>query len=196
MQMIINYLKLIPRLFYFIFNVLNYNFLSLRSIVFFSVRVQGKKYISIGRNSVVQRGGWLLALKIDNENPILSIGDNCAIGDYCHVISVRKVVFENDVLVANNVYISDNLHDYENINIPIKDQAVKFKREVVLQSGCWIGENVCIIGASVGKNSVIGANSVVTSDIGDYCIAVGSPAKVIKKYDLKSEKWLTVNANN
>lgn len=192
----IEYLKRIPNLFYFIFNFFKYKKLNIRAVLFLSTKVQGKKHISIGRNSVVQRGGWLLALKIDNENPILSIGDNCAIGDYCHITSVRKVVFENDVLVANNVYISDNLHDYQNINIPIKDQAVKFKGEVVLQSGCWIGENVCIIGASVGKNSVIGANSVVTSDIGDYCIAVGSPAKVIKKYDLKSEKWLSVNANN
>lgn len=192
----IEYFKRIPNLFYFLFNFFEYKKLNIRSVVFFSVRVQGKKNISIGRNSVIQRGGWLLAIKIDNENPILSIGDNCAIGDYSHITCVRKVVFENDVLVANNVYISDNLHDYENINIPIKDQAVNFKGQVVLKSGCWIGENVCIIGASVGKNSVIGANSVVTTDIGDYCIAVGSPAKVIKKYDLKSQKWLSVNKND
>lgn len=190
------YFKRIPNLFYFMFNFFKYKNLDIRAVIFFSTKIQGKKYISIGRNAVVQRGGWLLAIKIDNENPILSIGENCAIGDYSHIACVRKVVFENDVLVANNVYISDNLHDYENVNIPIKDQPVKFKKEVVLQSGCWIGENVCIIGASVGKNSVIGSNSVVTSDIGDYCIAVGSPAKVIKKYDLESGKWLTVKTNN
>ena len=178
------------------FNFFKYKNLNIRAVVFFSAKIQGKKHMSIGRNTVIQRGGWLLATKIDEHEPLLSIGDNCAIGDYCHIVSVRKVVFENNVLVANNVYISDNLHDYENVNIPIKDQPVKFKKEVVLQSGCWIGENVCIIGASVGKNSVIGSNSVVTSDIEDYCIAVGSPAKVIKRYDLKSEKWLSVNTNS
>lgn len=192
----IDYFKRIPHLFYFIINFFSYKNLNARAVIFFTVRVQGKKFISIGRNSVVQRGGWLLALKIDKNEPVLSIGENCAIGDFCHITSVRKVVLENDVLLANNVYISDNLHDYESITIPIKDQAVKFKKEVVLQSGCWIGENVSIIGASVGKNSVIGSNAVVTSDIGDYCVAVGSPAKVIKKYDLKSERWLSVNANN
>jgi acetyltransferase-like isoleucine patch superfamily enzyme len=192
----IEYFKRIPNLFYFIFNFFSFKKLNVRAVIYYSVKVQGKKYISIGRNSVIQRGGWLLALKINEIEAELAIGDNCAIGDYCHIAAVRKVVFENDVLIANNVYISDNLHEFENINIPIKDQAVKFKGEVVLQSGCWIGENVCIIGASVGKNSVIGSNSVVTSDIGDYCIAVGSPAKVIKKYDLKSEKWISVNTNN
>lgn len=158
-------------------------------MLFFSVRVQGKKYITIGRNSIIQRGGWLLAVKIDENEPVLSIGDNCDIGDYCHIVSVKKVIFEDDVLLANNIYVSDNLHGYEDINVAIKNQPVKFKKEVVLHSGCWIGENVCIIGASVGKNSIIGANSVVTSDIDDYCIAVGSPARVIKKYDLVTQKW-------
>lgn len=188
----IAYIKRIPNILYFLFNFIQYKKLNIRAVIFFSVRVQGKKYISVGRNSVVQRGGWLLSLKTDEKDPILTIGDNCAIGDFCHITSVRKVILEDDVLLANNIYISDNLHSYESIEIPIKDQPVKFKKEVVLKKGCWIGENVCIIGASVGKNSIVGANSVVTNDIDDYCIAVGSPAKVIKRYDFKSEKWISV----
>ena len=52
-----------------------------------------------------------------------------------------------------------------------------------------MGENVCIIGASVGKHCVIGANSVVTKDIPDYSIAVGTPAKIIKRYDFNKERW-------
>ena len=187
-----SYLKRVPNLLYFLIYFTRFKKLNIRAIVFFTNRIQGKKYITIGRNSVVQRGGWLLALKIDEHEPILSIGDNCAIGDYCHITSVRKVIFEDNVLLANNVYISDNLHGFENIKIPIKDQPIKFKKEVVLQSGCWIGENVCIIGASIGKNSIIGANSVVTTDIEDYCIAVGSPAKIIKKFDLVSKNWISV----
>lgn len=131
-------------------------------------------------------------MKIDQHDPILKIGDNCAIGDFCHITSVRKVILENDVLLANNIYVSDNLHSYESIDVPIKNQPVIFKKEVVLKSGCWIGENVSIIGASIGKNSIVGANSVVTADIDDYCIAVGSPAKVIKRYDFNSEKWISV----
>ncbi len=189
----IEYIKRVPFIVYFLCNWFKYKKLHFKSIINFSVRVQGKKNISIGSNSVIQRGGWLLALKIDAHEPDLSIGSCCAIGDYCHITAVRKVVLENDVLLANNVYISDNLHDYKNIQIPIISQPVLFKKEVILQSGCWIGENVCIIGASVGKNSVIGANSVVTNDIGDYCIAVGAPAKVIKKFDEVSQQWLSVS---
>jgi acetyltransferase-like isoleucine patch superfamily enzyme len=185
----IAYIKRIPNLLYFIFNFFNYKKLDIRAIVFFSVKVQGKSHVAIGRNSVIQRGGWLLALKIDEYEPILSIGNNCAIGDYCHITSVRKVIFENDVLLANNVYISDNMHGFEDVDVPIKDQPIKFKKEVVLHSGCWIGENVSIIGASVGKNSIIGANSVVTTDIPDYSVAVGIPAKVIKKFNHQEKSW-------
>ena len=90
------------------------------------------------------------------------------------------------MLTANNVYISDNSHDYENTEVPIISQPVKFKKRVQIGSGSWIGENVSIIGANVGKNSVIVANSVVTSDIPDYSVAVGAPAKVIKRVNQDS----------
>jgi acetyltransferase-like isoleucine patch superfamily enzyme len=73
---------------------------------------------------------------------------------------------------------------------------VIFKKEVIIGSGSWIGENVCIIGASVGRNSVIGCNSVVTKDIDDYCIAVGSPARVIKRFDFNTRQWILEKDNN
>jgi acetyltransferase-like isoleucine patch superfamily enzyme len=69
------------------------------------------------------------------------------------------------------------------------DQPVTFTRKVEIGSGSWIGENACIIGAKVGENSVIGANSVVTKDIPDYCVAVGIPARVIRKYNREKKVW-------
>lgn len=183
--------KILSVIFYLL-NFFQFKYINIRSRIFFSVRVQGKKFISIGVNSVIQRGGWLLATKIDEIDPILSIGNNCAIGDYTHIVAARKVIIEDDVLIANNVYISDNLHSYEDIKVPIINQCIKFKKEVVLKSGCWIGENVSIIGSNIGKNSVVGSNSVVVDDVPDYCVAVGIPAKVIKKFDLKSNQWVSL----
>ena len=55
----------------------------------------------------------------------------------------------------------------------------------------WIGENVCIIGASIGRHCVIGANAVVTKEIPDYCVAVGNPARVIKRYDFEQKDWVS-----
>lgn len=44
----------------------------------------------------------------------------------------------------------------------------------------------------IGKKSIIGAGSVVTKKIPEFCIAVGNPAKVIKKFDIKENKWKKV----
>lgn len=173
--------------------MLLYNYFDLKSVILFSVRVSGKKYISIGPNSTVQRQGWLLALKIDEHIPELTIGANCAVGDFSHIAAVRSIRIEDNVLIANKVYISDNVHAYEDVSQPVINQPVLFKSAVTIKSGAWIGENVCIIGASVGKNSIVGANSVVTTDIPDYCIAVGAPARVIKKYNFEIKQWVKVN---
>lgn len=152
-------------------------------------RVDGGRGICIGKGTFFQRGAWLYCHGIGNLDAALSIGDECVFGYNNHITSVRSVSIGDNVLTANNVYISDNIHEYEDITIPVMHQPVRFKRSVVIGAGAWIGENVSIIGASVGKNSVIGANSVVTRDIPDYCVAVGAPAVVIRRFDLQRQKW-------
>ncbi len=169
-----------------------FKFKGRNSYIFKGVRVDGAEYISIGENSTIQQFSWLYAGKHTEYTPELIIGDNCAIGDFAHITAVNRVVIEDSVLMANRVYISDNLHEFTNHEVPIIDQAVIYKNEVIIGKGAWIGENVCIIGASVGKNCVIGANAVVTKSIPDYSVAVGSPAKVIKKYNLEQKKWIKV----
>ncbi len=152
-------------------------------------RIDGGKGITIGDGAFFQRGVWLYCCGIDGIKASLSVGKGCVFGYNNHITSVREVIIGDHVLTANGVYISDNLHEYENINTPIMCQPVRFKRPVMIGSGAWIGENVSIIGANVGCNSVIGANSVVTRDIPDYCVAIGAPAVVIRQFDLELQKW-------
>lgn len=186
------YLKRIVYTLYYLANVGRFRYLSFKSIVYPTVRVQGGKFISIHGRTVVQRYGWLLAYKIDDVAPEIIIGNGCAIGDFCHITAVRRLEIEDDVLIANNVYISDNAHDFRDVTIPVIRQPVIHKGNVRIQSGTWIGENVCVIGASIGKNCVIGANSVVNKDIPDYSVAVGAPARVIKKFDFTTNSWISV----
>ncbi len=156
-------------------------------------RVDGIGSISIGDKSFFQRGVWLYCCGVGELNGSLIIGNGCVFGYNNHITSVHEVIIGDDVLTANNVYISDNIHEYEDITKPVMHQPVRFKKSVIIGAGAWIGENVSIIGASVGKNSVIGANSVVTKDIPDYCVAVGAPAVVIRQYDLHLQKWVDKN---
>jgi acetyltransferase-like isoleucine patch superfamily enzyme len=154
------------------------------------LKIDGGKNISIGNNCLIQYKTWLAALPLTGADKCqLVIEDGVVIGHFNHIYATKSIVIEKDALLADRVYISDNLHNYSNPMIPIKNQNIIQKNEVVIGSGCWIGENVSIIGASVGKNSMIGANSVVTKDISDYCVAVGIPARIIKRYNFKTNTW-------
>ncbi|MEQ3081946.1 hypothetical protein AAAZ65_15260 [Bacteroides cellulosilyticus] len=55
-------------------------------------------------------------------------------------------------MTADRVYISDNLHGYEDMSIPIKNQPIIQLGEVVIGEGSWLGENVCVLGAKIGKH--------------------------------------------
>ena len=152
--------------------------------------ITGSKRIFIGKNVFVRKNTWLAADPATGDaNCRLVIGDGTYIGNNCHIYASSLIEIGRKVLIADKVYLSDNIHSYENVNVPVIDQPVKQLNAVILKDGCWLGENVCVIGAVIGKNSVVGANSVVTNDIPDYCVAVGSPAVVIKRYNFETKQW-------
>lgn len=156
--------------------------------------INGKENISIGANVFIAYKTWLAALPLTGQKDCnLVIKDNCNIGNFNHIYCTKRIVLEKGVLTADKVYISDNLHGYEDINILIKDQPIRQINEVVIGEGSWLGENVCVLGVKIGKHCVIGANSVVTHDIPDYCVAVGSPAYIIKRYDFVTNTWKKTN---
>jgi acetyltransferase-like isoleucine patch superfamily enzyme len=84
------------------------------------------------------------------------------------------------------VYITDQNHGYERIDIPISMQTQPEKM-VSIGDGSWIGAGSVILpGSEIGKHVAIGANSVVNGVIPDFSVAVGSPARVVKRYSQES----------
>lgn len=163
-----------------------------RSFLLRPFRLDGSGDIEIGAETIVQRGGWLYCEGIEGIPALLKFGKGCILGQNNHIAAVREVIFGDSVLTANNVYISDNLHGYEDTSQPILRQPVRFKGAVFVGDGSWIGENACIIGARIGKNCVIGANSVVTHDVPDFSVVVGSPGRIIRQFDPASGEWRAI----
>jgi len=160
------------------------------------LKIEGCSNIVIGNRVNIEYKTWLAAVPHTGSLTCkLVIGNGTSIGHFNHIYATSRIVIGENVLTADKVYISDNLHSYDNINLPISKQPIKQVKEVYIGDGTWLGENVCIIGSSIGKGCVIGANSVVTKDIPDYCVAVGSPARIIKRYDTTSETWLKTTSN-
>lgn len=154
------------------------------------LKIDGPLNISIGEKVYIGYKSWLAALPLTGEKQCSLVIDNeCVIGNFNHIYCTKSIKLERGVLTADKVYISDNLHGYEDINILIKNQPIIQNGEVVIGEGSWLGENVCVLGVKIGKQCVIGSNSVVTHDIPDYCVAVGAPAHIIKRYDSTTQTW-------
>lgn len=120
-------------------------------------------------------------------------GNNIRIAHHFQISCANLVSISSDVNIAPFVFISDHNHKFEDPQIPINDQGISLDENasVIIGQGSWIGTKATIIGnVKIGKHCVVGANSVVTKDIPDYCVAVGSPAKVIRHYDFDSGKWI------
>ena len=119
-------------------------------------------------------------------------GKGCHIGDDVHIAAAEKVAIGDQCLFASKVFISDSGHGEYGSSHPSTDPNTRplSIAPVSIGSNVWLGENVCVLkGVSIGDGAVIGANSVVTKDIPPASIAVGSPAKVIKRFNEKTGKW-------
>lgn len=180
----------IKKLFFNIFYSHRFKHFGKRVSIHSPLHIYGEKNISIGDNVLVQYKSWLAAVPHTGDNQCeLQIGNGCVIGHFNEIYATKSIVIEDNVLTADRVYISDNLHGYDNPDIPILSQPIRQIGSVRIGEGSWIGVGATILGAKIGKHCVIGANSVVTKDIPDFCVAVGSPAKVIKRYNNLTHIW-------
>jgi len=156
------------------------------------LRIAHSEHMTIEENVYIDAYGYLIANTEFNRHPEFVIKSGTKIGNFNHISCANRLVIGKNVLTADRVYISDNFHIYDNIDIPIKDQSIGSKGEVIIGDNSWIGDGVTIISCKIGKNCIIGANSVVLKDIPDYSVAVGSPARVVKKYSFEDGKWKNV----
>jgi len=155
-----------------------------------------EKYISIGHDTLIGPDVALSAGMVPGQECIseivVSIGDRCLIGRGSGIVGHFSITIGNDVWTGHHVYITDQNHGYEDISRPISQQSQP-ERPVSIGDGSWLGFGVVVLpGVTIGKHVVIGANSVVTHDIPDYSVAVGSPARVVRRYD-NELGWVNVD---
>ena len=118
-------------------------------------------------------------------HPKLIIGNGVIMNYYCHIGVINEVIIGDNVLFGSHVLVTDHQHGIFNEkqkNLPWTERPLSSKGPVHIEDNVWLGDNVCVMpGVTIGKGSVIGANSVVTHNIPSYSMAVGIPAKVIKR---------------
>ncbi len=175
-------------------SILGFKYFGNNSIIKFPFIIFGKRYISIGNNVFIAENSGISVVKTYNGKiPLFEIGDNVSIGSNVFVTCIDKIKIENNVLISSRVFIGDNIHAYRDISRPIIEQGLEERGDVLIKEGAFLGINAIIMpGVTIGKNSVVGAGTVVTHNIPDFSVVVGNPGKIIKKYSFKNRQWLNV----
>jgi acetyltransferase-like isoleucine patch superfamily enzyme len=123
--------------------------------------------------------------------PIVTIGARTVIGKGSGIVGVDRIEIGADVWTGPNVYITDHDHGYEDVDVPI---GLQFGPHAPTRigDGSWLGAGAVVVGGvTVGRHVVIAAGAVVTSDLPDNCVAVGVPARVVRRY-VDGEGWQRV----
>lgn len=142
--------------------------------------------VSIGNNARIEGVQHYEAEKFD---PKIILNDGVTIQQNLHLTCAESIEIGKNTAIAANVTITDIHHPYDNIHLPIERQNITTK-PVYIGEGCKIYNNVVIMqGTKIGKHCTIGANSVVSGYFDDYCVIVGAPAKIVKKYNSDTEIW-------
>jgi acetyltransferase-like isoleucine patch superfamily enzyme len=165
-------------------------------LIRFPIDVRNKKNISWGVGLTTGVGNRIECFPKNKKEKTLFFGNNIQMNDYVHITAMESVKIGSNVLLASKIYISDCSHgsysgdendchpDIFPINRPL------YSKGVIIEDNVWLGEFVSVLpGVTIGKGTIVGANSVVSKSLPPYVIAVGSPAKPIKKYNFESQRW-------
>jgi acetyltransferase-like isoleucine patch superfamily enzyme len=143
-----------------------------------------KKFKKFGENSEFRPGAYAEACSK------IEIGNNVVIrpGTFLYADATfggGEIIIEDDVLLGGGIHFYTNNHKFDNTSIPIIDQGYptpSIGDSIRVQRGSWIGANAVILpGVTIGKNSVVGAGSIVTKSVPPRVVVAGNPAKILRQ---------------
>jgi acetyltransferase-like isoleucine patch superfamily enzyme len=144
-----------------------------RSVVQPPVRLVGERRIAVGDDVYVGAGSWLQTLDGYGSGVALELGDGTNISGGC---------------VLSAAVSADHGHAFEDTALPVLAQGFREARPVEIGDGAWLGENVVVCpGVRIGRGAVVGANAVVLDDVPDHAVAVGAPARVVRRFAVAVE---------
>lgn len=130
-----------------------------------------------------------------NYSPRIVLKNGVHIQQNIHLTCAKYVEIGEETAVAANVTITDIHHPYDDITIPIERNDIKVN-PVIIGPECKLYNNCVILpGTKIGKHVTIGANSVVSGIIPDYCVVVGCPGRIVKRYDVLQGMWRKTDKN-
>jgi acetyltransferase-like isoleucine patch superfamily enzyme len=152
-------------------------------------------YVKIGDSVLLDRDVWVnIPIVPDHAGPVIQFDEGCRVGRRCMISARNRIHFERNVVFAPSVLVMDHNHAFEDVNLPIKDQGITAGGTIRIEEGCWIGFGAAIVCGKgelvIGRNSVIGANAVVSRSVPPNSVVTGNPARVVKQFDPTKGGWV------
>ncbi len=151
----------------------------LRRLYYLKSFIQFKHY---GKNLYFSRGGVFIRPEE------IEFGDNIFIGRNFH-ISARSLSFGSNIMIGPNLVIECDNHVFNHVGRNVfETRNERSIGPVKIENDVWIGANVIILpNVTIGEGAIVGAGSVVTKSIPPYSVAVGNPARIIKRRFTKDQ---------
>jgi acetyltransferase-like isoleucine patch superfamily enzyme len=169
------------------------------SICFPVAALFGEEHIELGEGCIIGPYGTLstgiMPGATGGRSPRLRIGDRCLIGKGNGIVTHESIELGDDIFTGHYVYITDSSHGYADVDTPIGAQFGEV-RPVRIGDGSWLGHGTVVLpGADIGRHVAVGAGSVVIGSLPDFSVAVGSPARVVRRY-VEGEGWVHVEGDH
>lgn len=158
--------------------------------------ITNKHSIEIGDNTYIDKFARINPVIQWNQQkftPLIKIGSKVLINQNFHCTCAESIIIGDGTAITANCSVFDIIHPYENIHISPATSNI-IVDPVQIGNDCIIGMNSVIMpGTVLGIHCVVGANSVVKGTFPDYSVIVGSPAKIVKRYNPENGKWEKTN---
>jgi lipopolysaccharide O-acetyltransferase len=153
-------------------------------------------YVNIGSFCRITVSTEFGGYKVKSKNKIrLKIGNHVDIGNNSFITANNNIEIGHHVIMSAYVTISDHDHGFVDIKKNLHSQPLTERGFVKIQDNVFLGVKSTILkNVTIGQHAVVGANAVVTRDIPAFSIAIGNPARVIKRYNFKMRKWTMVES--
>ncbi len=163
------------------------------------VVVNRPRFVSLGDRVRILRNTNINLHPMDrhSERILLTLGNDVIISENCYISACNSIIIEENVGISPNVMIIDATRKPGDIDRPSKEEDLTKGGYVKIGADSWVAYSACILpNVTIGRHAIIGALSVVNCDIPPYSLAVGSPAKVVKRYDFSKEAWVKVGKDS
>jgi lipopolysaccharide O-acetyltransferase len=161
--------------------------------------IRGTQRIKMGSGVSIYGGLWLEAVQHYREqsfSPTIIIGNNVSFSLDVHITCVERIEIGDGVLFGSRVHVSDHNHGryvgpgQSHPRQAPAERELAIRGAVIIEDNVWIGDNVIILGpVRIGAGAIVGANSLISTDIPAGAMVAGAPAKVVKRFDDELNLW-------